>query len=76
MTWGYGTPAKNSFHDKRRVSSDLAEAVKRSNISFICLSSTVRTGGFDSSDVEEVYSRIIEISKVFTHPPFPNDYIR
>ena len=50
-----------------RVSSDLAEAVKRSNISFICVSPTVRTGGFDSSDVEEVYSKIIGISKEEYH---------
>ena len=50
-----------------RVSSDLAEAVKRSNISFICLPPTVRTGGFDSSDVEEVYSKIIGISKEEYH---------
>nr|QNO57854.1 hypothetical protein DCLBPEOH_00015 [Methanosarcinales archaeon ANME-1 ERB7] len=59
-----------------RVSSDLADVVKRSNISFICLPPTVRTGEFDSSDVEEVYSKVIGISIVFTHPPFPNDYIR
>jgi len=41
-----------------RVSSDLADTIRRSNISFICVSPTIRTGGFDSSDVEEVYSRI------------------
>ena len=50
-----------------RVSSDLADVVRRSNISFICLPPTVRNGGFDSSDVEEVYSRIIEISKEEYH---------
>jgi hypothetical protein len=33
------------------------------------VSPTVRTGGFDSSDVEDVYSKVIEISIVFTHTP-------
>ncbi len=61
-----------------RVSSDLADRVRRSNISFICVPPTIRTGRFESSDVEEVYSRIqihylqwlIRMSIVFTHPLF------
>ncbi len=63
------------FHDKNqavlealasegyKVSSDLEGAVRRSNISFICVPPTAITGEFDSSEVEEVYSRIIGISK-------------
>jgi len=50
-----------------RVSSDLVDVVRRSNISFICVPPTVRTGGFDSLEMEEVYSRIIEISKEEYH---------
>nr|QNO51562.1 hypothetical protein FJOHDBIG_00010 [Methanosarcinales archaeon ANME-1 ERB6] len=67
------------FHDMNRavlkalasegykVSYDLEGAVRRSNISFICMSPTTITGKFDSSEVEEVYSRIIEISKEEYH---------
>jgi len=67
------------FHDKNRavlealaserykVSYDLNGAVRRSNISFICMPPTTITGEFDSSEVEEVYSRIIGISKEEYH---------
>jgi len=67
------------FHDKSRamlealasecykISSDLEGAVRRSNISFICVPPTTITGEFDSSEVEEVYSRIMAISKEEYH---------
>ena len=67
------------FHDRNRavlktlasegykVSYDLDGAVRRSNISFICVPPTTITGEFDSSEVEEVYSRIIGISKEEYH---------
>ena len=67
------------FHDMNRavlkslasegykVSYDLEGAVRRSNISFICMPPTTGTGEFDSSDVEEVYSKIIGISKEEYH---------
>ena len=67
------------FHDRNRavlktlasegykVSYDLDGAVRRSNISFICVPPTTMTGEFDSSEVEEVYSRIIGISKEEYH---------
>lgn len=35
-----------------QVSPDPADMVKRCNISFICVPPTVRTGRFESSDVE------------------------
>ncbi|HID20319.1 MAG TPA: hypothetical protein EYP28_05225 [Methanophagales archaeon] len=50
-----------------RVSSDLVDVVRRSNISFICVPPTVKTGEFDSSAVEEVYSKVIGISKEEYH---------
>ena len=67
------------FHDRNRavlralasegykVSYDLDGAVRRSNISFICVPPTTITGEFDSSEVEEVYSRITAISKEEYH---------
>jgi len=67
------------FHDRNRavlkalasegykVSYDLGGAVRRSNISFICVPPTTITGEFDSSEVEEVYSRITAISKEEYH---------
>lgn len=67
------------FHDRNRamlktlasegykISYDLDGAVRRSNISFICVPPTTITGEFDSPEVEEVYSRIIGISKEEYH---------
>ena len=67
------------FHDKNRavlkvlasegykVSSDLEGAVRRSNISFICVPPTTITGEFDSSEVVEVYSRIMTLYKEEYH---------
>jgi len=67
------------FHDKNqavlkalasegyKVSYALEGAVRRSNISFICVPPTTITGDFDSSEVEEVYSRIMTLYKEEYH---------
>lgn len=61
------TVLKGLASEGYRVSSDLVGVVRRSNISFIWVPSTVKTGEFHSSEVEEVYSRIIEIPKEEYH---------